>query len=1495
MSALEALLTQGTAEPTAPKVSALESLLVRQEDAAPSPPLRKRAAEPSLAGRIVKPIVAGAADLTDLGLVGLPAMAVGVAGDMANRVIGLFDSRTRAGVFADSELITKTIQEAAGTPIRTLLTNMGAIDKTDETAVSKVMDAFGEALDKAGASVEEGTGGKIAKQDFLSVANATMASLGGLGFGKGVTAYGKRAEAKAAAKMQSKFGAKAAEEAALREEAGAPARAAAESAARAETELAALRGQAQARSMIKTPERPPAAPTQLDALRAEAERQQATRGAGATGVVDPALSAQIADLELRTLAAQRKAQADLAAGRPSPKTPDPVPPPSVYETARNKVREGKSFDLTALEKIAIRTRAQGMDPKVLTAAVVGATGLGLAMAYEPDASEAALAIGAGALVMGKGHGLTLEALKAVPDATPLGRIREQMATSLSTLEMLPGNRFEFTKDAVSQLLRRQEVTKAERDVLQGVLDATPGETITAKQLVAGFRERTGDFELKAKQTDQFADYGLANLDRVERSTGNWQDWIPEDAAPDEVARIEAEGRAAEAAAPVPTTTIWQSPLELGTSNHFNDPNYFAHTRSFVEGGVKHVVEIQSDLVQKAGKELTPEEVAALVARQQDLAGKIAPLHLELGGRPLNGMPAEFRRRMQALSVEAAEVGAKLNAHDSATAVGPVRPMLKSWHKRLIREELAVSARAGEPGVRFATADTVAKVEGWPESQTRAVDPDNIDYGIPETQRFRPEHQGIYDRYAGDITKFLKQLGGKEVTDSAGHTWIEVPTAGTTKSPAGGRVLQFGKSDPAVLAAITAMGGSALLASWLTDPATDREGNTSSTPKIRNGFLAAAGTAALSLLALKRSSSPGVAQKASSILRDIEDFAGNTSYQIEKLSPPVLRAVDNYKMGQLVRTQNYLHAATPFAEVLRRASPEAGKALDAALLTGDWPTALKALGDLGVAGAFSELTKVRALLGEVGKDLLASGAVRGLVDNYYPRVVADLDGLLGALGKPAREFLDRAVTEAQRKAGRPLDDIELSQVVNRTLENSLYKRGGDNSGFRAGRSISEVTTDLAKFYAPASESLVMYLDWAANAIERAKFFGKHAERDAATGKLDLDVSIGNVMYALDRKQALSRADSVELRRLLGIEFTYANQFGSGLLQSWNRLTTASLIANAGSALMNLGDTGQAINMYGLAATAKAIQQTFGRSDGRVTRQMLGLADTIANEFTGADKVPIIVNVPGYGGVRLSTAKFLDASLKWAGFRMLDAFGKQVLSNAAVNAARVQVTTPAGLAKLTKNHAAYFGDDLPQLVADLKSGQLTPLTMEYTWRRVSDAQPLTSVDMPTARTANPNARFLWSLKSYMIKQLTLMRKEGVDKLRRGDPDGAKFLLRYALIVGGAQAGMEWIVNSMWGKDDDLTWGDIPLNALKNFGISKYALEQLGQGNVGKAAAAFVAPPLLVLTEVLEGKPEAVQRIPVVGKPIYMRLMGGAEKANAKAERKREAEERKLLGGG
>ena len=169
-----------------------------------------------------------------------------------------------------------------------------------------------------------------------------------------------------------------------------------------------------------------------------------------------------------------------------------------------------------------------------------------------------------------------------------------------------------------------------------------------------------------------------------------------------------------------------------SQSRYNDPHLFGWTRSFTEDGVPHVVEIQSDLAQHAGKVLSEGERASIEQRQKQLTKDITALQdarhssfdvypklrkalKEAGYKsdyPEHELYGAASRLYEKLSLEYSENSAKL----SVAVPLRVSPILPHWPRRLIREELAKQAKAGASVVRFADADTVAKVEGWPESE-----------------------------------------------------------------------------------------------------------------------------------------------------------------------------------------------------------------------------------------------------------------------------------------------------------------------------------------------------------------------------------------------------------------------------------------------------------------------------------------------------------------------------------------------------------------------------------------------------------------------------------------------------------------------------------------------------------------------------------------------------------------------------------------------------------
>jgi len=471
-----------------------------------------------------------------------------------------------------------------------------------------------------------------------------------------------------------------------------------------------------------------------------------------------------------------------------------------------------------------------IDPKLLVALGLATGTAALAGVYPEEAKKAmgSLALG-GALLATSGKMPDIGALRT------LGGELAQGKYTLKTLERLPQNRTEIPKAMVEQELRRADVSKAEKDVLTEVL-ATKGEQVTAQELVRDFRLATGDHTLEAKATSEYADYGLERIGRDTDATGV--------AAPGYDGNVPA------------TTTLYRLPehMELSDANHFKDPRLFGWTRSFEEGGVKHVVEVQSDLAQHAKGAVKPEEFPAL----QEAYRAASDTHMELRALRESGDEAYMRQNLERMELPfdpekpigpqvrqlfdsyAAKQHEILNKMGATAVDSQVGPMIKHWPRRLIREELGKGAAEGRDVVRFADADTVAKVEGWQNNSARIErlyqDKQDIESRIQSVDRYwskedqpkrlvelnktldqinkdiaeykpgftDPGHQSIYDRYKTDIESYLKSLGGKHVTDASGHSWYEVPTQSQA-----GRINQYGKADPKLLGGIALVGAGML--------------------------------------------------------------------------------------------------------------------------------------------------------------------------------------------------------------------------------------------------------------------------------------------------------------------------------------------------------------------------------------------------------------------------------------------------------------------------------------------------------------------------------------------------------------------------------------------------------------------------------------------------------------------------------------------------------------
>jgi hypothetical protein len=339
----------------------------------------------------------------------------------------------------------------------------------------------------------------------------------------------------------------------------------------------------------------------------------------------------------------------------------------------------------------------------------------------------------------------------------------------------------------------------------------------------------------------------------------------------------------------------------------------------------------------------------------------------------------------------------------------------------------------------------------------------------------------------------------------------------------------------------------------------------------------------------------------------------------------------------------------------------------------------------------------------------------------------------------------------------------------------------------------------------------------------------------------------------------------------------------------------LLGDVFAAASNLADIGPIVALHKLVPTMMAAAQMFSRDPLRITSKDMGMVKHIAEEFVHGTRSPVMFKVPfKKEPIQLSTSKFVDKTFKLAGWPLLDVGPKELMANAALNNFRRMVKSEKGVERLRQRYGEYFGDDFSPLLSDLRSGAKTELTLELGIAELADAQPIFKTEMPNFYNKYPNARSLYMLHTYPIKQLNLIRDRGFKEIARGNKAaGLSFLARYAVLMTASGVGVTSFVNWTRGRDTDLSAAAIPFYALRNFGFSQYVVDKFKEGRSAEAIGAMVLPPIKPFVDALTGQESAIASIPLIGKAINDRILGASEKANERLAKHKEQAERKREG--
>ena len=628
---------------------------------------------------------------------------------------------------------------------------------------------------------------------------------------------------------------------------------------------------------------------------------------------------------------------------------------------------------------------------------------------------------------------------------------------------------------------------------------------------------------------------------------------------------------------------------------------------------------------------------------------------------------------------------------------------------------------------------------------------------------------------------------------------------------------------------------------------------------------------------------------SSVIREIDSFVygavKKAEFQMFRLQADAQDAVGTF--------------ATRMKE-LGKLSKEDYAAVSTALANGDIAGA-KAIAAKAGNGLDQSIDGLRRMLDTLYEELELLGVKVPYKENYFPRYVEDLKGLRDSLGAKHKTILDRMMEDFAKKKETEVANLDAEEIAEVVEQFFKQNRIQSSSALAAPRQIETLNPNtFINYYMRPDEAMARYVTKAVSEITKRRFFG-NAYSLTDNGFFDIESSVTKYMADNIKGNKLTTQEASDLKLNLQLLFDTAEtgKFNS-MLKDLSYLGTLGQVS---SSLIQLGDVGAVAFANGVRPTVQALAQKV-TGNQKISISDIGMYNQIQADI-------------GQKG----TAKWLQKTLQTTGFASLDRFGKELAMNSAINKWSKAVQTTKGTEDFYKKWGDVFEGDIDNVIDALRTGRVTEETQYLGFLELSRLQPITKSEMPAAYLRNPKGRILYTLKSYALKQLDLVRNEVLAEFAKGNiTAGTKQAIRYALLVGGGNATVQSGRDMLLGKDTDSgTFGEEFSNFFWSLAfMNKYQRDRnLSQGNFGGFVGTSLTPPILDIVlqggtsgyaaispsdkDTPEDKQEAIDRfaknilprIPVLGELGYYHFAGGKEEYNEKKQKEDRRALEKALG--
>jgi polyhydroxyalkanoate synthesis regulator phasin len=609
------------------------------------------------------------------------------------------------------------------------------------------------------------------------------------------------------------------------------------------------------------------------------------------------------------------------------------------------------------------------------------------------------------------------------------------------------------------------------------------------------------------------------------------------------------------------------------------------------------------------------------------------------------------------------------------------------------------------------------------------------------------------------------------------------------------------------------------------------------------------------VAEKTESKKGKAEFLTSLIVPISTRAKRVSQGLKNK----LRAYD-YALPQKINEYNA--RIKPFMDKWAKFTQDDMVAFDLALKN-DYVT--KQLEILEKYDALDDFEAVHDLLNYLYEEAQSVGVEMGYRENYFPREVADVDGLMSYLyGPRAISELRRAEREAHYEDMTP---DEQAEFVNKFLRG--YERKDLTKSLPGNvkeRRIDVVTSDMNMFYKNSMQALMTYIERMTNSIESRRFWGMDAAH--------IEDSIGAFVDEMIEQGEIKPDQDKEVEKILRARFKARGVSNKFLLYQKN-MAYIYTMGGINSAITQIDDISVALYKAGLWNT---VQSIFAPKHKGLSREELGLT-RIGEEFMEAS----------------ATSKAVSAVFKATGLDKIDAFGKNVLINATFK--KFQKMAKSNEAKLREYLEPIMEQETDATIEAIKNDEITDNVKLLMFNELADMQPISLSEMPEYYLTSGNGRVLYMLKTFALKRIDIFRNECFDKMRKGEvKSGLQNLFKLSMLMMLCGMGKDAIIDLLFGRRIILE-DSVVNNLLGLFGFSKYQLYRARSDGFTGLLTSVAVPPILPMWSDLfkdlykslftkNGEDienwEVWKGIPIIGRFYYWWMGGGYAKEQKKKKK-------------